>query len=85
MQHYNLRRYDGALLDRLTKIELIYRTVDEKDKRVKRATLTKKGIKTIEKVIGIRFNEAHDAIYCLSEREKAQLGQLLKKMMFALK
>lgn len=70
-----------ALLDRLTKLELIYRSVDEKDKRVKRATLTKKGIKTIDKAIEMRFEEAHDAITALSKKERETLAQLLKKMM----
>ncbi len=70
-----------ALLDRLTRLELIYRTVDEKDKRVKRATLTKKGIKIIDKAIEIRFKEAHEAVDSLTNTERKQLGLLLKKMM----
>ncbi|MFP2994765.1 MarR family transcriptional regulator [Spongiivirga sp. MCCC 1A20706] len=73
-----------ALLDRLTKLELIYRTVDDKDKRIKRATLTKKGIKIIDSAIEIRFREAHEAVDSLNEKEREQLAQLLKKMMSTL-
>ncbi|MFS4493225.1 MarR family winged helix-turn-helix transcriptional regulator [Maribacter sp. 2308TA10-17] len=74
-----------ALLDRLTKLELIYRSVDENDKRVKRAALTKKGIKTIDKAIEIRFDEAHESVNFLSKTEREELARLLKKMMFRIK
>ncbi|MEL6484548.1 MAG: MarR family transcriptional regulator [Bacteroidota bacterium] len=70
-----------ALLDRLTKLELIYRAVDEKDKRVKRAALTEKGIEIIDKAIEIRFQEALDATSTLNKSEQKQLSSLLKKMM----
>lgn len=72
-----------ALLERLTKLKLIYRSVDENDKRIKRATLTKKGIKKIDRAIEIRFKEAHDAIDSLTETEREKLTRLLKKMMSA--
>ena len=71
-----------ALLDRLTKLELIYRSVDENDKRVKRAVLTKKGIKIINKAIETRFEEAHESVDFLSRTEQEELARLLKKMMF---
>ena len=51
-----------TLLDRLTKLNLIYRENDEKDKRIKRACLTEKGKKTIDKAIKIRFKEADESI-----------------------
>jgi len=70
-----------ALLDRLTKLGLIYRSNDDKDKRIKRAGLTKKGITTIDKAIKIRFHEAKESILALNEKEKDQLSILLKKMM----
>ena len=70
-----------ALLDRLTKRDLIYRSVDEKDSRVKRAGLTKKGIKTIGVAIENRFKDASETISELNEREKEILSKLLKKMM----
>jgi len=70
-----------ALLDRLTKLKLIYRSVDKKDKRVKRATLTKKGIRTIDKAIEVRFDEAHHAITAFDRAERETLARLLKKMM----
>ena len=40
------------------------------------------GIKTIDKAIEIRFEEAHDAVNSLSETEREALAQLLKKMMY---
>ena len=70
-----------ALLDRLTKLEFIYRAADEKDKRVKRAILTPKGIDIIDKAIEIRFKEAQNAISPLSFLEQQQLSFLLKKLM----
>ena len=69
-----------ALLDRLTKRDLIYRTRDDKDSRVKRAGLTEKGIKTIDKAIENRFQDASDTISNLSKLEKKTLSELLKKM-----
>lgn len=70
-----------ALLDRLTKLELIYRAPDPTDGRIKRAGLTKKGVQVIDKAIEKRFAEADNAIESLNTNEKDQLSLLLKKMM----
>ena len=70
-----------ALLDRLTRLGLIYRQPDDKDKRIKRAVLTQKGLDKIDQTIEIRFAEAHNAIAALSPTEKKELAQLLKKLM----
>ena len=70
-----------ALLNRLEKLKLIYRKVDEKDTRVKRAGLTKKGIRTIDKAIEKRFKDAHKSVKDLSKREQDAFAKLLKKMM----
>ena len=69
-----------ALLDRLVKQDLICRSVDKKDSRVKRAGLTKKGIKAIDKAIEKRFQDAHESVGNLNEKERAALAKLLKKM-----
>ena len=69
-----------ALLDRLAKLDLIYRSVDKKDSRVKRAGLTKKGIKTIDKAIEDRFQDAEETVSNLSKSEQANLAEILKKM-----
>lgn len=69
-----------ALLDRLLKLELIYRSPDPLDGRIKRAGLTKKGIKVIDKVIEVRFQEADNSVCMLNESERNQLSKLLKKM-----
>jgi len=74
-----------ALLDRLTKLELIYRSADSNDGRIKRAGLTKKGKKVIDKAIEIRFEEAGESINGLSKTEEKTLGILLKKMLAGLK
>lgn len=66
-----------ALLDRLTKLDLIYRAADSKDGRIKRAGLTKKGIE-------IRFKEASISIEALSISEQDRLSELLKKLMVSL-
>ena len=69
-----------ALLNRLEKLNLIYRSVDEKDSRIKRAGLTKKGIKIIDKAIEDRFEDAIETVSNLNKLERETLGELLKKM-----
>ncbi len=69
-----------ALLDRLKKLDLIYRSPDEHDGRINRAGLTQKGIKVIDNAIEIRFNEANESIKMFNKEEKEQLSKLLKKM-----
>lgn len=73
-----------ALLDRLTKLNLVYRSADKKDGRIKRAGLTKKGVKIIDRAIEVRFEEASESIMALSNSEKENLSALLKKVMHAL-
>jgi DNA-binding MarR family transcriptional regulator len=73
-----------ALLDRLTKLNLIYRAADEKDGRIKKACLTKKGIKIIDKAIKIRFKEASNSIKALTNSEAEQLSSLLKKLLISI-
>lgn len=70
-----------ALLDRLTKLGLIYRSPDAMDGRVKKAGLTEKGKDIIDRAIKIRFNEAKDSIACLTKKEKEAFLPLLKKLM----
>lgn len=73
-----------TLLDRLTKLSLIYRESDEQDGRIKRACLTKKGEKVIDKAIEIRFKEATHSISVLSEDDIPTLTLILKKLMVSL-
>lgn len=73
-----------ALLDRLTKLKMIYRAADSKDGRIKLAGLTTKGAKVIDKAIKIRFSEALISISVLDPQEKDTLSYLLKKMMLKL-
>lgn len=68
-----------ALLNRLTKMKLIKRSDDEHDRRIKRASLTKKGIALIDKAIEDRFEEAADAVKGLSAEEQKALTSLLRK------
>ena len=70
-----------ALLDRLTKLELIYRSPDSIDGRIKRAGLTKKGVELIDDAIEIRFEEAKNSLNILTKKEQKQLIPLLKKLM----
>lgn len=70
-----------ALLDRLVKLDLIYRSQDQKDGRIKLAGLTKKGIEIIDKAIEVRFGEADNAVSVFNQAEKEQLSTLLKKLM----
>ncbi|WP_074407168.1 MarR family winged helix-turn-helix transcriptional regulator [Aquimarina megaterium] len=73
-----------ALLDRLTKLELIYRAPDIKDGRIKLAGLTKKGMKIIDEAIKIRFSEAKSTVKVFNKTEHAALSKLLKKLLLSL-
>lgn len=73
-----------ALLDRLTKMNLIYRASDSKDGRIKLACLSDKGKNVIDKAIVIRFNEAKESTDMLNHDEKIILSELLKKMLLNL-
>lgn len=73
-----------ALLNRLTKLELIYRVPDKKDGRILLAGLTDKGKKVIDEAIEIRFNEARKSIEVLNNLESKNLSSLLKKMLVSL-
>jgi len=73
-----------ALLNRLTKLKLIYRSPDSKDGRIKLAGLTPKGIELIDKSIEIRFIEASNSIKSLNETENRALSILLKKLLKSL-
>jgi len=73
-----------ALLNRLTKLELIYRVPDTNDGRIILAGLTEKGKKVIDKAIEIRFNEAQTSVSMLNAMEHQDLSILLKKLLVAL-
>lgn len=73
-----------TLLNRLTKLGLIYRANDTIDGRIKKACLTNKGKDVIDKAIKIRFKEADNSIDILSLQERQDLSVLLKKMLFPL-
>ncbi len=73
-----------ALLNRLTKLELIYRSPDPKDGRIKLVGLTKNGFKLIDKAIENRFIEASDSIKTLNKTENIELSGLLKKLLKSL-
>ena len=73
-----------ALLDRLTKLELIYRAPDKKDGRIKLAGLTEKGITVIDKAIEIRFKEANLSVEIFNEKEFSIMSDLLKKLLRSL-
>ena len=73
-----------ALLNRLTKLSLIYRSPDPKDGRIKLVGLTQRGIELIDKAIETRFLEANDAIKTLSKTENRELSALLKKLLKSL-
>ncbi len=73
-----------ALLDRLTKLELIYRASNKSDGRIKLAGLTGKGIKIIDKAIEKRFKEANLAVAVFNKKEHSALSALLKKLLLSL-
>ena len=73
-----------ALLDRLTKLKLVYRATDKKDGRIKLAGLTKKGISIIDEAIGVRFKEANFSVEIFNKKEHLLLSDLLKKLLISL-
>lgn len=70
-----------ALLNRLTKLELIYRIPDKTDGRIILAALTDKGKLLIDEAIKLRFDEAKNSIKFLSQNEFENLSFLLRKVM----
>jgi len=72
-----------ALLDRLSKLDLIYRNPDTKDRRIIRAGLTTKGISTIDKAIKMRFAEANNTVSIFNSNEREKLSILLKKLLLS--
>ncbi len=73
-----------ALLNRLTKLKLIYRAADENDGRISLAGLTEKGKKIIDEAIKKRFDEAKNSIQILNKKEQEDLSILLKKLLIEL-
>ncbi|MGQ1786800.1 MULTISPECIES: MarR family winged helix-turn-helix transcriptional regulator [unclassified Saccharicrinis] len=70
-----------ALLDRLTKLELVYRAPDLKDGRIKLVGLTEKGREKIDQAIVVRFEESKSAVQGLDKNECSELSILLKKLL----
>lgn len=73
-----------ALLNRLTKLELISRIADDNDGRISMAALSEKGKKLIDVAIEKRFIEAENSIEILNDNEKADIAKLLKKLLVQL-
>jgi DNA-binding MarR family transcriptional regulator len=73
-----------ALLERLKKLELIYRAPDSKDGRIKFVGLTEKGLDIIDETIVIRFDEAKAVVQGLNKSDSKELGVLLKKLLKSL-
>jgi DNA-binding MarR family transcriptional regulator len=69
-----------ALLNRLEKKELISRSPDLEDGRIKMATLTENGILLIEKAIETRFEEAATMVKIFSTKELKEFSQFLKRL-----
>ncbi len=73
-----------ALLIRLAKLKLIYRSPNPKDGRIKLVGLTPKGFDIINKAIETRFAEASDSIKSLNRIDNKNLSYLLKKLLLSL-
>lgn len=73
-----------ALLNRLEKLELIYRSTNSSDGRVKLVGLSLKGSKLIDEAIETRFIEASESIKILNKTESTALSSLLKKLLMSL-
>lgn len=74
----------GAMTNRLDRLEesgLIRRVDDEEDRRRVLVQLTGEGLALIEQAAETRFQSATDALAGLSDRQKSQLSDLLKRVL----
>lgn len=72
-----------ACLDRLERSALIERVPTPNDRRSRSVELTQKGKALIEEAITTRFNEANEAVACLTKAEQNTLETLLRKLLLA--
>lgn len=72
-----------ACLDRLERSGLIQRVPTPNDRRSRSVELTNKGKSLIEQAIETRFNEASEAVNCLTKKERSTLVTLLRKLLLA--
>lgn len=70
-----------AAIGRLEKAALVKRTQDKVDRRSRRVKLTAKGVRLVDKTIGVRFSIAKANLEPLKETEIAKLAEFLKKML----
>ena len=68
-------------IDRLENLGLVERKPSPNDRRSFRVQLTHEGRKVIEKAIEVRFAEAEDALDGMSQRDRKQLGSLLRNIL----
>jgi DNA-binding MarR family transcriptional regulator len=64
-------------IDRLERAGLVSRTVSDTDARSRRATLTDKGRRLVDELVGKHVANEHRLVSGLSERERDQLARLL--------
>ena len=70
----------GSISQRLARLEeagMVERSVDRNDRRVVQVELTKKGLATIDKVLGPYMAQENEMIGGLGERQRRQLERLL--------
>lgn len=72
-----------ATLRRLEDKALIDRAADETDRRVRTVSLTRSGFDLIEKAIVVRFVDASRSVDSLTDKERAALASLLRKLSIA--
>ncbi|MEM9386616.1 MAG: MarR family transcriptional regulator [Pseudomonadota bacterium] len=73
-----------ACLDRLEQAELIAREPDPTDRRGTIVKLTRKGQRTVDDAVAVRFQVAHEALGGLNEQEARRLADLLRKLSLTL-
>lgn len=70
----------SQMIDRLEKVNLVYRSVNEHDLRVKTVRLTDQGLIMIQQVETSWLKSLDKAFVQLSEEEREMMVNLLKKM-----
>jgi DNA-binding MarR family transcriptional regulator len=80
-QHLNVRSSTmSQMIDRLEKVSLVYRSVNEQDLRIKTVRLTDQGLSLVQQVETRWLKSLDKAFVQLSEDEREMMVHLLKKM-----
>ncbi len=70
-------------IEQLVQRGLVQRVASEQDRRSCKVTLTEQGIELVDQALNAHVANVDDMLGVLTEQERKQLGQLLKKILLA--